>query len=82
MGGGCFSLAFWEQVCIFIVIIIGLWSLIKLLLPYLTQFLPAIVIQIINIVIWVIIAIIVIMIIFGLLQCLLSAGGGLTHFRG
>jgi hypothetical protein len=78
--GGCFSLAFWEQVCIFIVIVIGLWSLIQLLLPYLLQFLPAIVVQIIRIVIWVIIAIIVIMIIFGLLQCLLSAGGGLTHF--
>jgi hypothetical protein len=76
----CFSLQFIEQVCIFIVILIGLWSLIKLVLPYLTQFLPAIVIQIINIVVWVIIAIICIIIIFGLLGCLLSAGGGLLHF--
>jgi hypothetical protein len=76
----CFSLGFWEQVCIFIVILIGLWSLIKLVLPYLTQFLPAIVIQIINIVVWVVIAIICILIIFGLLSCLLSAGGGLIHF--
>ena len=61
-------------------ILIGLWSLIKLVLPYLTQFLPAIVIQIINIVVWVVIAIICILIIFGLLSCLLSAGGGLIHF--
>ena len=77
---GCFSLAFWEEVCIFIVICIGLWSLIKLVLPYLMQFLPAIVVQIINIVVWVIIAIICIVIIFSLLSCLLSAGGGLLHF--
>lgn len=73
----CFSLDFWEKVCIFVVIIIALWSLIQLLLPYLTQFLPSVVIQIIRIVIWAIIAIICIMIIFGLLSCLLSAGGGL-----
>ncbi len=77
---GCFSLGFWEQVCIFIVIAIGLWSIIKILLPYLTQFLPAVVIQIINIVVWVIIAIICVIIIFSLLSCVLSAGGGLLHF--
>jgi hypothetical protein len=73
----CFSLAFWEQVCVMIVIIIALWSLIQLLLPYVTQFLPAIVIQIIRIVVWAVIAIICIYIIFGILSCLLSAGGGL-----
>jgi hypothetical protein len=77
---GCFSLSFWEQVCIFIVIAIGLWSLIKLLLPFLMSHLPPIVVQIINIVIWVVIAIICIVIIFSLLSCLLSAGGGLLHF--
>jgi hypothetical protein len=76
----CFSLSFWEQVCIFIVIVIGLWSLIKLFLPYLTQYLPSIVVQIIQIIVWVIIAIIIIVIIFGLLSCLLSAGSGLIHF--
>jgi hypothetical protein len=73
----CFSLAFWEQVCILIVIIIALWSLIQLLLPYVMQFLPALVVAIIRIVVWAIIAIICIYIIFGLLACLLSAGGGL-----
>ena len=76
----CFSLAFWEMVCIYIIIAIGLWSLIKLVLPYLTQFLPAIVIQIINIIVWVIVGIICVVIIFSLLSCLLSAGGGLLHF--
>jgi hypothetical protein len=77
---GCFSLDFVERLCIFIVIIIALWSLIKLCLPFLTQFLPAIVIEIIKIVIWAVIAIICIVIIFALLSCLLSAGGGLLHF--
>jgi hypothetical protein len=74
---GCFSLGFWENVCILIVIIIALWSLIQLLLPYIVQFLPGIVVQIIRIVIWAIIAIICIKIIFDLLACLLGAGGGL-----
>jgi len=77
---GCFSLAFWEMVCVYIVIAIGLWSIIKLALPFLTQHLPAVVIQIISIIIWVVVAIICIVIIFSLLQCLLSAGGGLLHF--
>jgi hypothetical protein len=71
----CFSLPFWENVCIMIVIVIALWSLIQLLLPYLTPFLPGIVIQIIRIVIWAIVAIAVIKIIFDLLACLLGAGG-------
>jgi hypothetical protein len=77
---GCFSLAFWEQVCILIVIVIGLWSLIQLLLPYVLQFLPGIVVAIIRIVLWVIVAIIIIKIVFDLLSCLLGAGGGLMHF--
>jgi len=76
----CFSLSFWETVCIYIVIAIGLWSIIQLFLPYIAGRLPDIVIQIIRIVVWVIIAIIIIVIIFGLLSCLLSAGGGLLHF--
>lgn len=75
----CFSLQFWEQAAILIVVAIGLWSIIKLFLPYLMERLPAIVVQIINIVIWVVIAIICIIIIFGLLSCLLSIGGGLFH---
>jgi hypothetical protein len=78
---GCFSLSFWEQVCILIVIIIGLWSLIQLLLPYLTQFIPGLVVAVIKIVVWVIIAIVCIKIIFDLLACLLGAGGSLgLHF--
>jgi hypothetical protein len=76
----CFSLAWIMQVCIYIVIVIAIWSIIKLLLPYVTQFMPAIVVQIIQIVLWAVVAIICIYIIFGLIQCLIGAGGGLMHF--
>jgi len=76
----CFSLAYWQQVCVFIIIVVAIWSIIKLFLPYLTQFLPAIVVQIIQIILWAIVAIICVYIIFGLLSCLISAGGGLGHF--
>ena len=79
--GGCFSLAWIEQLCIYIVIVVAIWSIIKLLLPYVTQFLPAIVVQIIQIVLWAVIAIICIYIIFGLLSCLLGGAGGLFPFR-
>ena len=73
----CFSLDFWERVCIAIVLIMGLWAIIKLFLPYLTQKLPAIVVSIINIIIWVGIAILCIIIIFALIGCLWGLVGGL-----
>jgi hypothetical protein len=73
----CFSLDFWEKLCILIVIIIGLWSVIKLLLPYLIGHLPSLVVEIIKIVVWVVIAICIIIVIFGLLSCLMGAAGGL-----
>jgi hypothetical protein len=76
---GCFSLQWIEQLCIYIVIIVAIWSIIKLLLPYVTQFMPPLVVQIIQIVLWAIIAIICIYIIFGLLSCLLGGGGSLMH---
>lgn len=78
----CFSLDFWERVCILIVVIIGMWSIIKLFLPYLENKLPTLVVQIINILIWVGIAILCILVIFGLLSCIWGAVGGLglgTH---
>jgi hypothetical protein len=76
----CFSLAWIEQVCIYIVVIMAIWAIIKLLLPYVTQFMPAIVVSIIQIVLWAVVAIICIVIIFTLISCLLGAGGGLGHF--
>ena len=76
----CFSLQWVEQLCIYIVIVVAIWSIIKLLLPSVTQFMPAIVVQIIHLVLWAIIAIICIYIIFGLLSCLLGGAGGVFHF--
>ena len=75
----CFSLAWIEQLCIWIVIVAAIWAIIQLLLPYVTQFMPAIVVQIIRIVLWAVVAIICIYIIFGLISCLLG-GAGLMHF--
>ena len=72
---GCFDLGFWENVCILIVIIIAIWSLIQLLVPYLTQFLPALVVGIVRIALWFVAAIIAIHIIFDLIRCLLGSGG-------
>ena len=74
----CFSLGWAMQLCIWIVVVVAVWSIIKLLLPFVTQFMPAIVVQIIQIVLWAIIAIICIYVIFGLLSCLL--GGAPMHF--
>lgn len=71
---GCFSLAWIEQLCIYIVIVVAIWSIIKLLIPYVTQFMPAIVVQIIQIVLWAVVAIICIYIIFALISCLIGGG--------
>jgi hypothetical protein len=75
----CFSLAWIEQLCIWIIIVAAIWAIIQLLLPYVTQFMPAIVVQIIRIVLWAVVAIICVYIIFGLISCLLG-GAGLMHF--
>jgi hypothetical protein len=77
----CFSLQWVEQLCIYIIVVVAIWSIIKLLLPYVTQFMPAIVVQIIQIVLWAIVAIICVYIIFGLLSCLLGGAGSLVPFH-
>ena len=76
---GCFSLGFWENVCILIVLIIAAYKLFMLLEPFLLQFLPGIVVAIIQIVIWAVVAIFCIHIIFDLISCLSGSVGGL-HF--
>lgn len=76
----CFSLAWAEQLCVAIIIVVAIWSIIKLLLPYVTQFMPALVVQIIQIVLWAVIAIMCVYIIFGLISCLIGGGSGLLHF--
>lgn len=72
---GCFSLGFWEQVCILIVVAIAVYRLWNLIAPFLMKFLPAIVVAIIQIVIWLVIAIFCIHVIFELIGCIFGAGG-------
>jgi len=72
---GCFSLSFWEQVCILIVVAIAVYRLWNLIAPFLMQFLPAIVVAIVQIVIWLFIAIFCIHVIFELIGCMFGAGG-------
>jgi hypothetical protein len=72
---GCFSLGFLEEICIWIIVVIAFWKLWLLLSPYMLQFLPAIVVAIIQIVIWAIIAIFFVKIIFELLACVFGSGG-------
>lgn len=74
---GCFSLGFWEQICILIVVAIAIYRLWGIVGGFLMQFLPAVVVQIIQIVIWLAIAIFCIHVIFELIGCLMGGGFGL-----
>lgn len=76
----CFSLGFMEQLCVWIICVIGLIAILKILLPWLGGMLPGPVAQIIQIVLWVIIAIIVVYFIFTLFGCLLGGGGFMHHY--
>jgi hypothetical protein len=67
----CFSLEWLEQICVYAVIIVAIWSIIKLLLPLIGF---PLITRILEIVLWAIVAILVIYIIFGLLGCLLHGG--------
>jgi len=80
----CFSLDFWFKICVVIVLIWGLWMLIRLFLPYLQSKLPALVVQIIAIIIKVGIALLCLVVIFFFLSCIWGLvsgmfGGGLPH---
>lgn len=73
----CFSLGWLEQLCVWLVIVAAVVAIIRLVVPALVGWIGfPIVGQIINIVLWAVVAILCIYIIFGLLSCLLGAGGG------
>lgn len=80
----CFSLGWFETICIYFVFICAIIAAIRLLLPVLAGMLPApasgVVVGIINIICWVIVAVLCIYIIFGLLSCLVGGGGGGISF--
>jgi hypothetical protein len=79
---GCLSLGLLEEICIWIIVAIAFWKVWLLLSPYMLQFLPAIVVSIIQIFVWAIIGIFFVKIIFELLGCVFGFGGGLAHFPG
>jgi len=76
---GCFSLGFWEQACILIVVAIAVYRLWNLIAPFLLQFLPELVVGIIQIVVWLFIAIFCIKVLFEVIGCMFGTGGSL-HF--
>jgi len=76
----CFSLAYIEQLLIWLVIIVAVVALLKLVVPFVLAQLGVggdLIMQAINIFVWAIVIIAVIIFIFGLISCLLGAGGGL-----
>ncbi len=76
----CFSLAWVEQLCIWLIILFAIVAIIKALLPALGGLIPfPIVITIISIVLWAVVAIVVVEMIFMLIGCLVG-GGGLRLF--
>lgn len=64
-----------EAVCIWIIVAYAFYKLWLLLSPYMLQWLPAIVVAIIQIFLWAVIGIFFVKIIFELIGCLFGAGG-------
>lgn len=80
----CFSLAWFEQLLIWLVVVAGVVALLKLLLPIVLPALGvagATVMQAINIVVWVIVCIFLIWFVFDLISCLIGMGGGFPLLR-
>lgn len=78
----CFSLAWVEQLCIYLIFVIGIIAIIRLLVPWALAQLGGgggIIAGIINIVLWMVVAIFVVYLVFALLACVVG-GGGLPLF--
>jgi hypothetical protein len=80
----CFSLAWFENLLIWLVIVVAVIAIIKIFLPFVLPYLGtagAIVLRIVEIVIWAVVAIFVITFAFEMISCLIGMGGGL-HLPG
>jgi hydrogenase-4 membrane subunit HyfE len=80
----CFSLAWIEQIFVWVVIVCAIIAIINLLLPWLLAKATGafgtaanIVVAIVRIVFWAFVAIMVIYIAFAFIGCLISMGGGM-----
>lgn len=79
----CFSLAWLEQLVIWLIVIGALIAIIKLVIPFITELTGMPIIgQILMIILWTVVAIAFVIIIFGLFSCLLGGSGtmGFPHF--
>ncbi len=77
----CFSLGWFEQLLIWIVIVCAVVAILKIFIPWLFSLMGADtgpLLPILSIVMWAIIAIFAIYIVFALISCLLGAGGHLS----
>lgn len=77
----CFSMAWLQQLFIYVIIVGAVIAIIRLLLPMVFAQMggPGNVIgQVINIILWAVIACFVVYICFALISCLLGSGGGLS----
>lgn len=80
----CFSLEWFKDILIWLVIVAAIVAILRLLIPaVLTQFgwAGGLIMNILNIVVWAFVLIVIIIFAFGLIECLIGAGGGL-HFPG
>lgn len=79
---GCFSIAWIAQLAIWLVVVVAVFAIIKILVPWIASKLGAdgaIAAQIISICLWTAIAIAVILIVASLLACVLTGPGLLPH---
>lgn len=79
----CFSMTFFFQLMIWLVIVGAIYAIIRIIVPaVLTQFggPGSLLAQVVNIVLWAALLIVVLYIIWGLVDCLLGSGG--LHLPG
>jgi hypothetical protein len=69
---GCLSLAFLEQLLVWLVLASAIIACLKLLIPWITSITFPIVGQVLMIILWAVVAIIAIYIVFALLGCLVG----------
>ncbi len=85
----CFSLAWFQQLLVFLVIVCAVVAILKIIVPYALSKVEAtlgdganVVLAVLRIVVWAIVVIFVIYICFVLISCLLSYGGGMPLLPG
>jgi len=79
----CFTLMWFRDLLIWLVVVVAVVALLRLLLPWLMSMLgveAGILMRAIDIFVWAVVAIFVIYVIFALISCLLGGGGAMPLF--